>query len=95
MENDIVADKVWLASQYRYRDDLFDSDPFVFGFDTDNDDVPVLGKGDDLTSLIIGFSTKTLIKSLDQELEYMLHLDATFKLNKRGFPLIVIVHFLH
>lgn len=43
-----------------------------------------------LNPLTIGFSSKTLIRSLDQPMDYMLHLDATFKLNKRGFPVIVI-----
>ncbi|POM71865.1 Hypothetical protein PHPALM_11504 [Phytophthora palmivora] len=59
---------------------------FSCGYCVDMYGNPKLGKG----SEAVGFATKTTIRRLKFAAQYMIHLDATFKLNSKGFPVIAI-----
>eukprot|EP00644_Phytophthora_capsici_P015771 jgi/Phyca11/131191/e_gw1.102.89.1 len=81
---------VQLASVHRFRDDIPDTHAFAYGFDTDGNGIPVLGEATEDSPLVVGFATKLSILRIEHASSFMLHLDATFKLNTKGYPVIVI-----
>ncbi|EGZ06181.1 hypothetical protein PHYSODRAFT_406959, partial [Phytophthora sojae] len=88
--NDVVADVVGLALDSRYSDDMDASVAFSFGYSLDEDGNPVLGEGTEADPFVLAFSTKLLLKNLDRDPDtFVFHMDATFKLTKRKFPLFV------
>ncbi|OWZ06994.1 hypothetical protein PHMEG_00020671 [Phytophthora megakarya] len=89
-DNDFVEDMEKLVQQNMYHPNLGDNVAFAFGYAVDGDGDPQLGKGTEENPLVVGFGTKTTIRRLQHAAYYMTHLDATFKLNTKGFPVIAI-----
>jgi hypothetical protein len=89
-DNDYIDDMTRLAAQHRYRPEMDESTAFTFGFRTGDNGEPKLGDGSDDNPLALGIATKTMIRRLDHASTHMLHLDATYKLTIKGYPLIVV-----
>ncbi|ETL32587.1 hypothetical protein L916_14856 [Phytophthora nicotianae] len=89
-DNDFIDEMVALALKNRFRDAMDDTTAFAFGFDLDHKNEPILGRVEGDDPLIVGFATKSTIRRLDSSENFMLHLDATFKLNSKGYPVIVM-----
>lgn len=89
-DNDYIDEMVKLASQHRFREDMSDTAAFAFGFSTDEMNEPLLGRAELDSPLVIGFATKSTIRRLDHASTFILHLDATFKLNSKSYPVICI-----
>ncbi|ETM38996.1 hypothetical protein L914_14806 [Phytophthora nicotianae] len=89
-DNDFIDEMAAFASKNRFRDAMDDTTAFAFGFDLDHKNEPILGRVEGDDPLIVGFATKSIIRRLDSSANFMLHLDATFKLNSKGYPVIVM-----
>ncbi|ETO67584.1 hypothetical protein F444_15519, partial [Phytophthora nicotianae P1976] len=88
--NDYVDEMEALIQKNRYSSGLGDNVAFAFGYAVGYIGEPKLGEGSDEIPLVVGFATKTSIRRLQYANSYMTHLDATFKLNTRGFPVIAV-----
>ncbi|RLN46031.1 hypothetical protein BBJ28_00015351 [Nothophytophthora sp. Chile5] len=72
------------------------SPPFGFTFSTDEFGKPTLSRGTAQRPVVVGCTTKTMLRNLVYAKDYVLHVDgdfnadATFKLNTSGFPSIII-----
>eukprot|EP00644_Phytophthora_capsici_P013333 jgi/Phyca11/115921/e_gw1.29.459.1 len=65
--------------------------PFTYAWDLDADGKPVVGNGSDERPFVVGLTTKTLMLRLMRPPDsFVLHVDATYKLNYRGYPVIVV-----
>ncbi|GMF20457.1 unnamed protein product [Phytophthora fragariaefolia] len=89
-DNDYIDEMVELASTRRFRESMGDTSAFAFGFDFDEKNGPILGQVEGDDPLVIGFATKSSILNLGDASNFVLHLDATFELNSRGHPVVVI-----
>eukprot|EP00644_Phytophthora_capsici_P009234 jgi/Phyca11/131504/e_gw1.106.87.1 len=64
---------------------------FTFAWNMDEQGKPVVGNGSEERPFVIGLTTKTLMLRLMRLLDnYILHVDATYKLNYRGYPVLVV-----
>ncbi|KAK1940906.1 hypothetical protein P3T76_007612 [Phytophthora citrophthora] len=64
---------------------------FTFGWDLDSDGKPTVGNGSDERPFVIGLTTKALIQRLTVPPEsFILHVDATYKMNFREYPVFVV-----
>ncbi|ETP31919.1 hypothetical protein F442_19270 [Phytophthora nicotianae P10297] len=64
---------------------------FMFGWDLDVDGKPVVGNGSDNNPFLVGITSKTLLVRLGRDPgTYILHVDATFKLNQVSYPVLVL-----
>jgi hypothetical protein len=79
-----------LATDNRFSADLGDDTGSSFGYDEDNDGNPLLGDGSEENPLLIGFATKVTLRSLSFASAWIVHIDATYKTNTCGYPVIVI-----
>ncbi|KAK1935468.1 hypothetical protein P3T76_000457 [Phytophthora citrophthora] len=89
--NDRVDDlRMWIHERaFTGREEL--SQPFTYAWDLDGDGKPVVGNGSEERPFVVGLTTKTLMLRLMRPPEsFVLHVDATYKLNYRGYPVIVI-----
>ncbi|RLN48812.1 hypothetical protein BBJ28_00013307 [Nothophytophthora sp. Chile5] len=89
--NDRVDDlRKWIHERaFTGREDLVQ--PFTYAWDLDADGKPVVGNGSEERPFIVGLTTKTLMLRLMRPPEsFILHVDATYKLNYRGYPVIVV-----
>ncbi|OWZ12064.1 hypothetical protein PHMEG_00014833 [Phytophthora megakarya] len=72
--------------------DLDSNTAFAFGNREDADGFPYVGNGEDDEPLILGITTKTLLRRImelqEQEKFLIFHMDATFKLHDLGYPVI-------
>jgi hypothetical protein len=72
--------------------DIEDHKPFIFGPFKGMNGCPRVGKGDDSDPLILGYTTKYLLRKgahFGRINNFaLLHIDATFKLSKLGYPVI-------
>ncbi|ETL49360.1 hypothetical protein L916_01140, partial [Phytophthora nicotianae] len=65
--------------------------PFTYAWDLDADGKPVVGNGSEERPFVVGLTTKTLMLRLMRPPEsFILHVDATYKLNYQGYPIIVV-----
>ncbi|GMF55283.1 unnamed protein product [Phytophthora fragariaefolia] len=69
---------------------LPDNAAFGFAFPTNETGQPTLSRGTAAMPVIVGFTTKTMIRNLAYAKEPILHVDAIFKLNTASFPLVII-----
>jgi hypothetical protein len=71
--------------------DLSDSKTFVFGPKLNKNNQPVIGTGIDENHLNVLMTSKKLFKRLFEDLDQpsLYHLDATHKITKNGFPLVI------
>jgi hypothetical protein len=89
--NDRVDDlRKWIHERaFTGREDL--AQTFTYAWDLDADGKPVVGNGSEERPFVVGLTTKTLMLRLMRPPEsFVLHVDATYKLNYRGYPVIVI-----
>lgn len=89
--NDIVDDlRTWIhARAYTGREAM--SQTFTFAWNMDEQGKPVVGNGSEERPFVIGLTTKTLMLRLMRPPDnYILHVDATYKLNYRGYPVLVV-----
>uniref|UniRef100_H3GZH5 MULE transposase domain-containing protein n=1 Tax=Phytophthora ramorum TaxID=164328 RepID=H3GZH5_PHYRM len=64
---------------------------FTFGWDLDREGKPTVGNGSNERPLVIGFTTTALIQRLTVPPEsFILHVDATYKMNFREYPVLVV-----
>ncbi|RLN73455.1 hypothetical protein BBJ28_00007748 [Nothophytophthora sp. Chile5] len=64
---------------------------FMFAWDLDGEGNPVVGNGSEERPFVVGLTTKTLMLRLMRPPEtFVLHVDATYKLNYRGYPVLVV-----
>eukprot|EP00644_Phytophthora_capsici_P000870 jgi/Phyca11/108898/e_gw1.16.660.1 len=68
-----------------------DHEAFSFGWDVERDGAFVVGNGSDGKPFLVGFTTKALLRQADRDPStFIFHVDATYKANQVGYPLIVI-----
>eukprot|EP00644_Phytophthora_capsici_P000281 jgi/Phyca11/100115/e_gw1.4.1084.1 len=80
----------FIAADCPYLDLLRDAATFSFGYEVDSDNRPVLGDGSDDDPLVIGITTKFLLRAANRDPnKFVFHMDATFKLVLCGYPLMV------
>eukprot|EP00644_Phytophthora_capsici_P004646 jgi/Phyca11/111057/e_gw1.19.475.1 len=66
-------------------------EPFTFGWQLDGEGKPVVGDGSDQKPFVVGLTTKALVMRLLQSPDhFILHIDATYKMNCRGYPVVVV-----
>ncbi|KAG3118427.1 hypothetical protein PI125_g2936 [Phytophthora idaei] len=64
---------------------------FTFGWQMDNHGTPIVGNGSDERPLIVGLTTKALMLRMTVPPDsFILHLDATYKLNQCEYPVLVV-----
>ncbi|KAG3084910.1 hypothetical protein PI125_g19396 [Phytophthora idaei] len=67
-----------------------DHDAFTFTSAYDGSGVPEVGNGSDAWPFLVGTTTKALLRNAARDPgTFVLHLDATFKLNSVGYPVLV------
>ncbi|KAG2759719.1 hypothetical protein PC129_g19504 [Phytophthora cactorum] len=67
-----------------------DHDAFTFTSAYDGSGVPEVGNGSDARPFLVGMTTKALLRNAARDPStFFLHLDATFKLNSVGYPVLV------
>jgi hypothetical protein len=89
-DNNNVDEMEALLASRPYHVSLGDSVAFAFGFSTDLNGTPSLALGSEERPVVIGFSSKRLLRNLTHAGDHVLHIDATFKLNTARFPAIVL-----
>ncbi|KAG3030806.1 hypothetical protein PC121_g5631 [Phytophthora cactorum] len=68
-----------------------ETQPFMFGWDLDQNGNPVVDNGSDEKPVLVGVSSRALLQRLDREpRSFILRVDATFKLNQVSYPVLVI-----
>ncbi|KAG3199401.1 hypothetical protein PC128_g5296 [Phytophthora cactorum] len=67
-----------------------DHDALTFTSDYEESGMPVVGNGSDARPFLVGMPTKALLRNAVRDPGiFVLHLDATFKLNSVGYPVLV------
>ncbi|KUF85688.1 hypothetical protein AM588_10000984 [Phytophthora nicotianae] len=65
--------------------------PFTFTWRSNAEGEPIVGRGSDTDSFVVGVSSKQLLLRLDREPDaYVMHLDATYKLSQVDYPVMVV-----
>ncbi|GMF44936.1 unnamed protein product [Phytophthora fragariaefolia] len=65
--------------------------PFTFGWDLDCEGKPIVGNGSDERPFIVGLTSKALVmRMMLPPGRFILHVDATYKLNYREYPVLVV-----
>ncbi|ETN24222.1 hypothetical protein PPTG_00639 [Phytophthora nicotianae INRA-310] len=76
--------------QLAYGPDVSDTNPFSFGWERDGRRKPDVGNGSDEKPFLVGLTTKRLLHNAARDPgTFVLHMDATFKLNQVAYPVIV------
>ncbi|RLN95076.1 hypothetical protein BBJ28_00012328 [Nothophytophthora sp. Chile5] len=86
--NDVSGTEPILANRH-YHPDLPETAPFGFAFSTDERGKPTLSRGIAQRPVVVGFTTKTMLRNLAYVNDHVLHVDATFRLNTAGFPSVI------
>ncbi|RLN86730.1 hypothetical protein BBJ28_00020164 [Nothophytophthora sp. Chile5] len=89
-DNNDVGEAEAILANRQFHPDLPETAAFAFGFPTNESGNPHLTRGTASRPLVIGFSSKAMLRSLERAQDSILHVDATFKLNTAGFPSIII-----
>eukprot|EP00644_Phytophthora_capsici_P003947 jgi/Phyca11/108692/e_gw1.15.210.1 len=80
----------WVHARVFTGEEALDQ-PFTFVWRLDCDGRPVVGNGSNESPFVLGISTKTMIMRLNlPEDSFILHIDATYKMNHRGYPVVVV-----
>ncbi|RLN94954.1 hypothetical protein BBJ28_00025446 [Nothophytophthora sp. Chile5] len=72
-----------------FREDLDETTPFTFACPMDDFGIPVIGNGSEAKPFMIGVTTKRQVRGLYRAAEFPFHIDATYKLNQSGYPMVV------
>ncbi|ETI55364.1 hypothetical protein F443_01952, partial [Phytophthora nicotianae P1569] len=76
--------------QLMYCPSVLDMKPFLFGWKRDAHSRPDVGNGSDENPFLVGLTTKRLLLNAARDPDsFVFHMDATFKLNQVGYPVIV------
>jgi hypothetical protein len=68
-----------------------DCTAFTFCRDYDEFSLPVVGDGSDSMPLLVGMTTKAMLRRMDRPPEsFVFHLDTTFKTNTLSYPILVV-----
>lgn len=73
-----------------YDRNLHGNQPFAFGFDVNMDGYPQIGNGSTSNLMQTVVTTRALLMRLQMAQSQTLHVDATFKLSKTGYSVIVV-----
>jgi hypothetical protein len=67
---------------------------FTIGIDFDDEGIPLIGDGSDMDPFVVGLTSLGLLQKLEmfksKELKVMLHIDATYKITKESYPLLML-----
>ena len=92
-KDDEISEILRTLNGYVRKDNSENADPFVIGVD-ENNGVTAVGTGSDMDPFVVGFTSAGLLKKMQDfkvlNLEAMLHIDATYKITKESYPLLVI-----
>eukprot|EP00644_Phytophthora_capsici_P002991 jgi/Phyca11/102684/e_gw1.7.736.1 len=67
------------------------TEPFSFSWNLDDNGKPTVGNGSDEKPFLVGISTKSLMMRLAIPPDtFILHIDATYKLNRLDYPVVVV-----
>ncbi|POM62052.1 LOW QUALITY PROTEIN: hypothetical protein PHPALM_28833, partial [Phytophthora palmivora] len=85
-----LCDKVTkLVHEASFSGEEEDTQPFMFGWNLNNDGKPIVGNGTDSKPFLVGITSKTLLMRLDRDpTSFILHIDATFKLNQVNYAVL-------
>ncbi|GMF80378.1 unnamed protein product [Phytophthora fragariaefolia] len=87
---DLVEEMVEIAAGSAFWEHLCDTTAFTFGYELDDDGQPVLGDDSDENRLVIGVTTKFMLRAANRiPRNFVFHMDATFNLVLYGYPLTV------
>ncbi|ETI48607.1 hypothetical protein F443_07388 [Phytophthora nicotianae P1569] len=88
--NDDYGEILSQIDQLAYGPTVSDTNPFSFGWKRDGRGKPDGGNGYDEKPYLVGLTTKRLLLNAARDPEsFVFHVDATFKLNQVGYPVIV------
>ncbi|ETP27147.1 hypothetical protein F441_00313, partial [Phytophthora nicotianae CJ01A1] len=88
--NDDYDEILSQIDQLAYGPTVSDTNPFSFGWKRDGRGKPDVGNGSDEKPFLVGLTTKRLLLNAARDPEaFVFHMDATFKLNQVGYPVIV------
>ncbi|CAF1025057.1 unnamed protein product [Brachionus calyciflorus] len=73
-----------------FSEDLDEHEPFFFNVKFDSKNKIIINNGSEEKHINLMVTTKHLMSRIDSNLQGCYHLDATYKLIKNGFPLIVL-----
>ncbi|ETP37992.1 hypothetical protein F442_14274 [Phytophthora nicotianae P10297] len=89
--NDYLDDLRRMIREAAFTGQEQDFDAFSFTWRTEEDGRPYVGSGADENPFLVGVSSKTLLRQADQNpATFVLHMDATFKLNHVDYPVFVV-----
>ncbi|OWY95557.1 hypothetical protein PHMEG_00034409, partial [Phytophthora megakarya] len=89
-KSDDYDDILEQISQMAYEPGMSDTNPFSFGWQRDSHGKPDVGNGSDEHPFLVGLTTKRLLRNAARDpASFVFHMDATFKLNQVGYPVIV------
>lgn len=63
--------------------------PYAFGYAVDGDGRSSIGRGTNEDPTLVGITTRALLGGLRNADTCVLHIDATFKINQSGYPVII------
>ncbi|ETI55361.1 hypothetical protein F443_01956 [Phytophthora nicotianae P1569] len=88
--NDDYDEILSQLEQLAYGPTVSDTKPFSFGWKRDAHGRPDVGNGSDEKPFFVGLTTKRLLLIAARDPDsFVFHMDATFKLNQVGYPVIV------
>ncbi|KAE9314139.1 hypothetical protein PF001_g8412 [Phytophthora fragariae] len=89
--NDYLKEMRKLVQDAAFNSEMDELESFTFTQDIDAGGLPVVGNGSDQNPFVVGITTKRLLMRASRDAtSFILHVDATFKLNQLGYPVIVV-----
>ncbi|KAE9007017.1 hypothetical protein PR003_g17918 [Phytophthora rubi] len=89
--NDYLKEMRKLVQDAAFNSEMDELESFTFTQDIDAGGLPVVGIGSDQNPFVVGITTKRLLMRASRDAtSFILHVDATFKLNQLGYPVIVV-----
>lgn len=79
-----------IIKQYEFKENLDENRPFFFNIEYDQNGMINLGDGSDENHLCICITSKKLLTYLDTTFPGAFYVDATYKLIRNRFPLVVV-----
>ena len=89
MDSDSISSMNEQVNRHSFAPSSSATTPFVFAFDVHEDGMPNVGNGSDDNPFFLGFSSVQMMSNLKRASNYLLHVDATYKVNTCGYPVIV------
>ncbi|KAG3087051.1 hypothetical protein PI124_g20009 [Phytophthora idaei] len=89
-ETDFVDDMMKLAKRTRFTLDMKEGAALTFWYATNADGSPAIGEGVDDDPAIVGMSTPYMVKMLRYASSNVFHIDTTYRLDRSGYPVLVV-----